>query len=210
MSPEFEKNKSQDFSVSHASDLSEADLCGGLKNGVNDAYCCLIENYADKLYRLAFRFLKKQEDAEEAVQETFQKVVENIRRFEGKASLYTWIYRICVNQCLMRTRSQDAKPALSWEEHAPKYERGVWVGAVSDWEKLPDQMFLEKEFQNFVRDCIESLPEDLKTSYILKDVEECDEKQVCEILDITKSTMRNRVHRARLLLRERLEKKYVR
>lgn len=59
-------------------------------------------------------------------------------------------------------------------------------------------------------ECIENLNEDLKTAYILKDVEEMDENQVCEILEITKSTMRNRVHRARLILKEQLEKKYVR
>ncbi|MBI4238707.1 MAG: RNA polymerase sigma factor, partial [Deltaproteobacteria bacterium] len=88
----------KDFSSSPASHLNEGELIRGLTRKEEWAYRQLIDQWSDKLYRLAYRFLGKKEEAEEIVQEVLQKVVEKIDTFQGDSSLYTWMYRIAVNQ----------------------------------------------------------------------------------------------------------------
>ncbi len=200
----------KDFSSSPASHLNEGELIRGLTQKEEWAYRQLIDQWSNKLYRLAYRFLGKKEEAEEIVQEVLQKVVEKIDTFQGGSSLYTWMYRIAVNQSLMRLRTQKGKEFVSLEEHASEFENGIRVREIPDWSKLPEALFAKKELQDFVQQCVTELPEDLKTAYLLKDVEGLAEEEVCTLLTLSKPAMRNRVHRARLILREKLERKYVR
>lgn len=202
--------KSKDFYPPDASNLNEKDLIGGLREKADWAYRELISRWSDKLYRLSLRFVKRPEEAQEIVQEVLIKVVEKIDTFEGTSSLYTWLYRVTVNESLMRLRPDKGKKTVSLEDVLPKYENGIHGESFSDWEKLPDEQFAEKEFQEFVRESIEFLPDDLRTAYLLKDVEQLPEDEVCKILEVTKPAMKNRVHRARLFLRKRIEEKYVR
>jgi len=202
--------KSQDVSETAASNISEKDLIQGLRERADWAFRELISRWSDKLYRLSLRFLKRPEEAQEIVQEVCLKVVEKIDTFEGTSSLYTWLYRIAVNESLMRLRPNKGKVQVSWEDVLPKYENGIHLENFSDWTKLPDERFAEKEFQEFVQASIELLPDDLKAAYLLKDVEQLPEEEVCKVLELTKPAMKNRVHRARLFLRKRIERKYVR
>ena len=206
MSHSFNK----DFSSSPASHLNEGELIRGLTQKEEWAYRQLIDQWSDKLYRLAYRLLGKKEEAEEIVQEVLQKVVEKIDTFQGDSSLYTWMYRIAVNQSLMRLRTQKGKEFVSLEEHASEFENGIRVREIPDWSKLPEELFAKKELHDFLQQCVDELPEDLKTAYLLKDVEGFSEEEVCTTLELSKPAMRNRVHRARLILREKLERKYVR
>ncbi|MBI2067106.1 MAG: sigma-70 family RNA polymerase sigma factor [Deltaproteobacteria bacterium] len=201
--------KSRDFQPAAASNLSEKELIQGLREKADWAFRELISRWSDKLYRLSLRFVKRPEEAQEIVQEVLLKVVEKIDTFEGSSSLYTWLYRVTVNESLMRLRPDKGKKTVSWEEVLPKYESGIHLENFSDWSKLPDEKFVEKEFQQFVQESIELLPDDLKTAYLLKDVEQLPEEEVCKILELTKPAMKNRVHRARLFLRKRIEERYV-
>jgi RNA polymerase sigma-70 factor (ECF subfamily) len=199
----------QDFSHVAASNPKEKDLLVGLKRKEEWAYRQLIDQWAEKMNRVAFHFLGKKEDAEEIVQEVLQKVVEKIDTFAGASSLYTWLYRIAVNQALMRLRKAKGKVFVSWEDQLPSYEHGIRIHSLGDWFRVPEDLLAQKEVQDFLGQCIDQLPEDLKVAYLLKDVEDLSEGEVCKILELTKPTMKNRVHRARLILREQMEKKYV-
>lgn len=202
--------KSEDFYPTPASNLNEKDLIRGLREKKDWAFRELISRWSDKLYRLSLRLVKRPEEAQEIVQEVLVKVLEKIDMFEGGSSLYTWLYRVTVNESLMRIRTEKGQQKFSWEEALPQYENGIHTETFSDWAKLPDEKFAEKEFREFVRASVELLPDDLKASYLLKDVEQLPEEEVCKILGLTKPAMKNRVHRARLFLRKRIEEKYVR
>ena len=188
----------------------EEALLKGLKLKEEWAFRQLIDQWSSKLYRLAYRFLGKKEDAEEIVQEVLQKVLEKIDTFHGDSSLYTWLYRIAVNLSLMRLRAMKEKSFVSWEEFAPHFQHGIRTADVPDWSRVPEELFIREELRDFLQQCVDELPEDLKTAYLLKDVEALSEEEVSETLGLTKPAMKNRVHRARLILRERLERKYVR
>ncbi len=192
-----------------ASSKEEADFVQGLVRREEAAFRYLVVNYSDKLYSVAFRFLRPAEDAQDVLQEVFRKVVEKIDTFKGDSKFSTWIYRVTVNESLMRIRAKQGAPTVSWEDILPKYEDGVYLDKNRDWGKLPESRLLEKEAKAFLKACIEQLPEDYRAAYLLKDVEELSEQEVCEILNLDKGVMKIRVHRARMFLRRKLEERYV-
>jgi RNA polymerase sigma-70 factor, ECF subfamily len=200
----------RDLSQKPASNkVSEADLLRGLQAKEEWAYQELMDRWSEKLYRVAYRFLKRVEEAQEILQEVFEKVITNIQTFQGQSSLYTWLYRITVNQALMRLRKEGDRQLISWEDEKNQFEDGIWRHVIPDWSQIPDNLFDKQEVQEFVHACIEELSEDTKTAYLLKDGEGLAEDEVCAILDISKAAMKNRVHRARLYLRKKLEERYV-
>ena len=188
----------------------EKDLLEGLRQRREDAYRRLVDGYSEKLYRLACRILRQEEDAREVLQEVFVKVVQKIADFQGDSSLYTWLYRVTVNESLMRKRGLAVhKKEESFEDLMPHYEFGYLADNTRDWSRAADERFQSEEFRDLVRRLVDELPDSLKTPYILKDMEELPEDKVCEILEISKPTMKNRVHRARLILRKRIEEAYA-
>lgn len=202
---ELKHSNRGDLSGSNASNDEEA-LVKGLKKKEDSAYRALIDRWGGKLYQLAYRFVRNEQEAQELLQEVLTKVIEKIDFFKGDSSLYTWLYRITVNQALMRIRKDKGfKQTLSWEEVAPKYEDGIMVTKIPDWAKLPDVKFQEEETKELLKKYVEELPEEMKIAYVLKDVEELSEADVCGILEISKPAMKNRVHRARLFIRKRME-----
>jgi RNA polymerase sigma-70 factor (ECF subfamily) len=109
----------------------------------------------------------------------------------------------------MRIRSSKGVKNLSWEEILPKFEDGIWTETNPRWSKLPDEKLLEKESKRFIVESIEELPEDYRSAYLLKDVEQLSEEEVCEALNLTKAVMKMRVHRARLFLKKKIQEKFL-
>jgi RNA polymerase sigma-70 factor (ECF subfamily) len=192
-----------------ASKPEERELIEGLKAGREDAFRSLVETYSDRLYRLGLRILHQEEDAREIVQEVFVKVLRKIAEFQEDSSLYTWLYRVTVNEALMRRRGAAGRQKEeSFEDLLPRYEFGYLADNAQDWSRAADERFQTEEFRALVKRLVDGLPESLKTAYVLKDMEELSEDEVCGILEISKPTMKNRVHRARLILRKRIEEAY--
>ncbi|HKY61845.1 MAG TPA: sigma-70 family RNA polymerase sigma factor [bacterium] len=196
------------FSRAGASD-DEAGFVEALARREEWAFREFLNVYSDKLYRLAFRFLRQGEEAQDVLQEVVKKVLEKIESFRGEAKFSTWIYRVTVNEALMRLRSKRQAATVSWEEILPKYEDGVYIDPNRDWSKLPEARLQESEAREYLKQCIQQLPEDYRAAYLLKDVEELSENEVCSILGLDKSVMKVRVHRARMFLRKKLEERYV-
>jgi RNA polymerase sigma-70 factor (ECF subfamily) len=202
--------ESRDLLETTASNDEEA-LIEGLRHKENWAFQELIERWAEKLYQVAFRFVRREEIAREILQDVLKKVVEKIDTFQEKSKLYTWLYRITVNEALMRIRARKNNTFISWEDILPRYESGVIASKAefSDWSGLPDEKLEQKEAKEFLRQCIDELPEDYRVPYLLKDVEQLSENEVSEILGLTKSVVKIRVHRARMFLRKKMEERYV-
>lgn len=173
-----------------------------------EAYRQLMNEVGNSLYNIAFRIVKDQENAHEIVQETFLKMVKNIDHFEGRSSLKTWLYRIAVNEALMSLRKELPPLSESVEDLLPRYNPEQIAQPFPEWAEDPEKKVSDSEFHEFYRQCVDSLPETLRTAYILKDVEDLSEDEICEILGITKSAVKNRAHRARLMLRNMIGDRY--
>ena len=169
----------------------------------------LVEKYGKSLYAVSFQILKNSQDAEDAVQETFLKAFRAIDRFRGDSSLYTWLYRIAQNQSLMKLRkrnraitvSLDAWTTPSAGEQQEDLSPAHWLRSHSP---DPGLSLHTRQLSEFIRHCIQELPDNYRQAYLLKDVKSLSENQVCRRLGISKPSMKSRVHRARVLVRQRV------
>lgn len=183
-------------------------LIAALRQKDPEAYSQVMEEVGNSLYNVAFRILRDPEKAQDAVQEAFLKMVQSIDRFEGRSSLKTWLYRITVNEALMAKRKDLPRLDIPIEELLPHYEMKQLKEAHPNWVQDPEKSAADRQFQEFYNEAIAQLPDTLRTAYVLKDVEELSEQEICEILGITKSAVKNRAHRARLMLRQMIGERY--
>lgn len=188
----------------------EEELLSGLRKGSPSAVEALFDRYHGKVYGLAMSILRNESDAEEAVQDVFLAVVRKADRFRGNSALYSWIYRICVNNCLMQLRRGRKAVTVPIEEFLPVFTReGVHARPVEDWSCDVDRRFLEKELGRVIGKYTESLPEKYRVVFALCDVQGLSYEEAARMLGLTVAAVKSRLHRARLFLRERLGR-YVR
>jgi RNA polymerase sigma-70 factor (ECF subfamily) len=184
----------------------EAELVVRLQAGDNDAFETLVRTYAGRMLTVARRFLPAEQDSDDAVQEAFISAFQNIGRFESNARLWTWLYRILVNACLMKIRSAKRSRTVSIDDSLPQFdESGHHAHHPRAW---PDDAFSQvsqAETRAKVRECIEMLPDSYRTVLILRDIEQRDTDETAAILGCTTANVKTRLHRARQALRTILE-----
>jgi len=186
----------------------ESKLIEDLRRKDSAAYRRVLNDFGSSLFNVAFRILRDREKAYEAVQEALLKMVQSIDRFEGRSSLKTWLYRITVNEALMAQRKELPRLDNPIDELMPSYVTEHLKTPLPDWATDPETVAANHEFQEFYHQTIEELPESLRTTYMLKDVEGLSEQEICEVLGLTKAAVKNRAHRARLILRQKIGERY--
>lgn len=157
------------------------------------------------LYRVAARIVGP-DDAEEVLQDTLITVYEKIHTFHEGAALSTWLYRVATNAALMKVRNRPGWRQRSLDAREPKYtNNGDMKREMADWRFAPEDTLLQEEARTILLKEIEHLPETYRAVYALAEVEGLPYQAIAAILEITVGTVKTRVHRARLSLREALE-----
>jgi RNA polymerase sigma-70 factor, ECF subfamily len=183
----------------------DAAFLSKLRLGNTDAVEALFDRFHSKVYNLALSILKNPSDAEEATQDVFLTVVQKADMFKGNSALYSWIYRICVNACLMRLRGKRRTETVSIEEFMPVFtDEGMHASSVGDWTREVERKMLDKELGQVIRMFTEDLSEKYRVVFVLSDVEGLSNEETAEILGLTVPAVKSRLHRARLYLREQL------
>lgn len=189
----------------------EAELLAGLRAGDPAAYREFVELHSSNVYNVALKLLGDQQEAEDVLQETFLSAFEAIDRFEGRALLSTWLYRIAYNASLMRLRKRKQVTTVSLD--LPLDERADGVGVPShhlvDWSAIPDDRLLTSEARREMDRAIAELPESLRSTFILRDIQGLSGAETAEVLGLTVQAVKNRLHRARLRLRNQLSGYFV-
>ena len=163
----------------------------------------LVDIHSTKIYRLALKMLGNSQDAEDVLQNTFLKAIQALPKFEGRSSLSTWLYRIAVNESLMTIRRQ--KPEIDLRYTAEDDEdTDLLLTTFSDWCCLPESELMSSEAQKHLDKAIQQLSEKLRLVFILRDIEKLSIRETSKALDITETTVKTRLLRARLKLRELL------
>jgi len=181
-------------------------LLARLRVGEDTAFEELVRAYTSRLLAVARRILGSQEEAKDAVQETFLAAFQSLDRFRGEANLGTWLSRIAVNQCLMKLRSRRRKPEQSIEDLLPAFlPDGHQVRETALWEVSTDTQVERNEVFALVRQAIDQLPANYRTVLLLRDIEELSTEEVARMLGVTANTIKVRLHRARQALRTLLE-----
>lgn len=144
-------------------------------------------------------------EAEDTVQEVFEKVNRGLDGFKGESKLSTWIYRIATNTALDKLRSSSFKHSLKQallEETAGTKDKNAWTGQT---ETVIDQKVIRKEMSECIREHIDRLPPDYSTVLILSEIEGFKNKEIAKILEISLENVKVRLHRARASLKKELD-----
>lgn len=184
-------------------------LIARLQAGDESAVQELAERYSPRIYQLALRHMKNREDAEEVTQDVLMKVYRKIDAFRGDSALSSWIYRITFNTAMSRLRNgrlaraadkeRERVEAASAFEHA---ERAIPQPA--DWSHMPDEELLRLQLRQAVAAAIAELPEIYRVPVLLRDIQGLSTEEASSRLHLKDQTLKSRLHRGRLMLRERL------
>jgi RNA polymerase sigma-70 factor (ECF subfamily) len=174
-----------------------------LRAGDRTQFARLVDSFSQPIYRLALRIVGNQQDAEDVLQTTFLKAMQHVAEFEGRSSLSTWLYRIAANEALMLLRRK--RPIVSLDDVREDEDGEVQQPReLADWGALPESELLSAEAKKQLEQAINNLPEKLRVVFVLRDMEGLSIRETGEALDLTETTVKTRLLRARLNLREQL------
>jgi len=184
--------------------VTDEDLVARARTKDFAAFEELVDRYEDKIFRLAFRFVRNETEAKEIVQDTFLLVWRKLDTFKGDSQFGSWLYRVATNTALMRLRAQRRHPEISTEELPVDYldNYGQIPAAGENWAKRPDDELQSDELRRRIQNAVDELPEIYRTVFIIRDVEGLSTEETAEVLEISIPTVKTRLHRARLALRD--------
>jgi RNA polymerase sigma-70 factor (ECF subfamily) len=185
-------------------ETSDEALAARAAAGDEPAFEDLVIRHQPRVFRLARRLTGNDGDAQDAVQETFLQVYRGLPSFRGDARFSTWMYRIATNAALMQRRARARRPAESLESYLPRFDVAgghaatpAELQAPCQAEEVLDRRLLAEK----ARAGIDRLPDLYREAFVLRDLEELPTSEVAEVLGLEAATVRQRVHRARLMLR---------
>lgn len=205
--------------------ISEEDwkLVEALRTGDETAFEALVERYHASLVRLAMLYVPDRAIAEDVAQETWLGVLEGLPRFEGRAALKTWIFRILTNRAKTRGQRESRSIPFStfWDPEAEPAEPAVpaerfralddpaspghWALQPAAWNEMPEERFLARETLAQVQRAIEALPPSQREVITLRDLDGWTAEEVCNALELSETNQRVLLHRARAKVRRALE-----
>ena len=187
----------------------ESVLVDAARNGDIGAFEQLVRRYDRNVFRSAQHITQNREDAEDVVQDAFLKAFRNLGQFQGQSKFYTWLVRIAVNEALMRLRRRRPERMVSLDEDV-KTEEDSMPREVADWSPNPEQLYSQAELKDILSKTIQGLPPGFRAVFVLRDVEALSTEETAEALNLSIPAVKSRLLRARLQLRERLNKFFKR
>ncbi len=179
----------------------DEDLVIQAQAGDEAAFTELVHRHEHRVYTLALRMLHNPADAEDALQETFISVLHGLKNFRGESTFATWLYRIAYNATLMRLRKPPAAASL---DAVIENDESAMPRELADWSHGPEAALLNKETREAMDTAVATLPETLRSVFLLRDVDGLSTEEVATVLNISTNAAKVRLHRARLALRDKL------
>ena len=172
----------------------DATLLAALRSGAPEAPEMLVDTYGDRVYRLTYRITGSNEDAEEATQDVLLKAYQKIGHFRGDAALSSWLFRIAFNTAMSRLR------------HFRQFERIEDTAALDqpDPALLADERLSRRQLRTRLARALRELPSIYRAPIVLRDLRGMSTEEASTLLQLNDQTLKSRLHRARLLLRQKL------
>ena len=201
--------------------ISSLAIIPGLRSGVDDdealvarcasgdreAFNDLVLKYQKKVFNVAYRFVGDQEEANDLAQEIFAAAYQNLKKFRGDSKFSTWLFQIATNRgknrfkYLKRRGFFVNKSSQNQDEEGEGYQK-----VVPDNSSNPENILSSRQIQKVVQDAIDELEPDHKEIVILRDIEGFSYEEIARMLDLPEGTTKSRLHRARMVIKEKLKK----
>jgi RNA polymerase sigma-70 factor (ECF subfamily) len=186
-----------------AGDTSEQDLIARVQRGHHELFYELVRPYERRVYAAALAILRNEADAEDVAQEAVLKALANIRQFRAESRFSTWLIQITVNEALMRRRRQRTRVVESIDDH--RDEEGEYRPRdFADWREIPSEALERKEVRQKLAEALGSLDRKYREVFMLRDMEQLNIQETAETLGISIASVKTRLLRARLMLRDLL------
>ncbi|MGH9691217.1 MAG: sigma-70 family RNA polymerase sigma factor [Candidatus Acidiferrales bacterium] len=183
-------------------------LVAAAKAGDITAFETLVGRYERKIFRLTQNITQNREDAEDAMQESFLKAFEHLGEFQGNSRFYTWLVRIAVNQALMKLRRRRPNQ-VSLDEEVDTGEDMI-PREVEDWGPSPEERYEQVELSEILSKVVGELDPAFRIVFQLRDIEELSTEEAAEALGLSVPAVKSRLLRARLKLRQKLNRYFRR
>jgi RNA polymerase sigma-70 factor (ECF subfamily) len=183
-------------------DQAESLLIERIRRGERELFYQLVRPHERAVYLVAYSVLKNEADAEDVAQEAILKAFRSLSDFRGDSRFQHWLVKIALNEARMRYRKRQGEKLQSLDD-SPEDEDYVPL-QIADWRELPPEVLDRKEVREEIQDAIGRLSDKYREVLVLRDIEEMTIAETAQILDITEATVKVRLFRARLKLRDQL------
>jgi RNA polymerase sigma-70 factor (ECF subfamily) len=183
-------------------EMEDAAAVARVKAGDKDTFRLLVERHSQTIFRLAFRMMENEQDAEEIVQETFLRAYRALDGFESRSNFGTWIYRIALNRCYDFLNQRKSRPTIQPQEDP---EAPAVIEQIPTKNPSPERSLLSQEIQVQVRSAMELLTAGERIAFVLFHFEGRSIEEVAQTLNVRQGVVKNRVYRAVKKLRRQLQ-----
>jgi RNA polymerase sigma-70 factor (ECF subfamily) len=181
----------------------EQDLIERVQRGQSELFYELVRPYERRVYAAALAILRNEADAEDVAQEAMLKALANIRQFRAEAKFSTWLIQITVNEALMRRRRERNRIMEGIDDH--RDEEGEYTPRdFADWREIPSEALERKEVRQKLAKALTTLDRKYREVFVLRDMEQLNIQETAEALGISIASVKTRLLRARLMLRDLL------
>jgi RNA polymerase sigma-70 factor (ECF subfamily) len=170
--------------------------------GNTEAFEELVRRYERKVYNITYRLMGNEQDASEALQDAFMRAFRFIGKFQFKSSFFTWLYRIATNVSLSKLRKREKVETVSIDQ--PVNEAGDLPFEIPDLKYGPEKLMKQRELRAAIQAAVDGLPKDYRSVVVLRDLEGLSNEEVSKVLKLSVAAVKSRLHRGRLVLREKL------
>ena len=195
--PEAYTGTFSSYEASKVTNVDDADIIAEVRGGNSAAFSELVLKYQDRLLNAVVYISGSRDEAEDVVQDAFVQAYTKLHSFGGQSAFYTWLYRIAVNAAISRRRKRKGEASIDSRDDQALEPADNLEGA--------EDRVLREERASQVKAALKNLSAEHRTILVLREMEDCDYDQIAEILDVPVGTVRSRLHRARLQMKEQLE-----
>jgi RNA polymerase sigma-70 factor, ECF subfamily len=192
-----------------ATNITDHDLITQFKEGSMEAMEAIVDRYENRIFTFGLKMCGHLQDAEDITQDTFLNAFRYLNSFREETKLKNWLFKIAATACIRKRRKKKCEPdhELSLESFFSK--EGIHeTYEIPDWSDDPSDKVLQAEMKTVINDSIRTLPHKYKLVFNLRDIEGFSTKETAEILGISIESVKTRLHRARLALREKISHAY--
>jgi RNA polymerase sigma-70 factor (ECF subfamily) len=191
-------------SPAQAGGTREQDLILNVQRGQHELFYELVRPYERRVFAAALAILRNEHDAEDAAQEAMLKAFANIRQFRAEARFSTWLIQITVNEALMRRRRERTVVMEGIDDRRDSEESEYAPREFADWREIPSEALERKEVRQRLAEALGTLDRKYREVFVLRDMEQMNIQETAEALGISVASVKTRLLRARLMLRDLL------